>query len=44
MVKNAAEDYERFRWEHERERYNTLLQELARQSSQPRSVSFDVNG
>lgn len=43
-VKNAAEDYERFRWEHERERYNTLLQELAGQSSQSRSVGVDVNG
>ncbi|MGH2504358.1 MAG: glycosyltransferase family 4 protein, partial [Ktedonobacterales bacterium] len=43
MVTNAAQDYERFRWERERERYYALLQDLARQSPQPRAVSLDVN-
>jgi glycosyltransferase involved in cell wall biosynthesis len=33
MVANAARDYERFRWEHERERFNSLLHTLADRSS-----------
>lgn len=32
MVKNAADDYERFRWEHQRENYYALLQSLANRS------------
>lgn len=44
MVDNAAQDYEQFRWERERERYYALLQDLTRKSPQPRAVSLDVNG
>ncbi len=40
MVTNAARDYERFRWEHERERYYGLLQELAHRA--PRTHAIEV--
>lgn len=40
MVANAAQDYERFRWEHERDRYYALLQELADRT--PRTGAIEV--
>ncbi len=41
LVANAAHDYERFRWEHERERYNALLQSLAETSSPVRELGLN---
>jgi glycosyltransferase involved in cell wall biosynthesis len=44
LVANAADDYERFRWEHERERYNALLQSLANTSSSMRKPELTQQG
>ena len=41
LVANAAHDYERFRWEHERERYNALLQSLVERASPVRELGLN---
>jgi glycosyltransferase involved in cell wall biosynthesis len=44
MVSSAAQDYERFRWENERERYATLLQDLAGTTATARrAVGVDLS-